>query len=305
MPKARTPRHVERWVRHASAGSEDAWRERLAFLGTGLVIHSRPGTKLLRFEAYAAGKILRELRKEFGGKLERIDTIMIATRANAPRRPVRIARDLAVIDAHGTWPDSSPKPRILLRIAGAMAFGTGEHATTSACLRLLRTEAARLEPGWTALDIGTGSGILAIAAEKLGAERVDAFDYDKRAIPAARTNLRRNRCRLVEIAGKNLLRWKPRRRYPLVLANVFSEILRLAAPQISAAVQPDGCLILSGILRPQERETLAAFQTRGFRLEQASRRGKWVTLQLRSPQSRATSRRFRRPQPAAAKGAKK
>jgi ribosomal protein L11 methyltransferase len=66
-----------------------------------------------------------------------------------------------------------------------------------------------------------------------------------------------------------------------VVANVFSEILRLAAPQITAAVQPGGCLILSGILRPQERETLAAFEPRGFRLEQASRRGKWVSLQLR------------------------
>jgi ribosomal protein L11 methyltransferase len=282
MPKTRTPRHVKRWVRHASAGHEDAWRERLAFLGTGLVIHSRPGTKLLRLEAYATGKILRGLCQEFGGKLERIDTVMIATRANAPRRPLPIARDLAVIDAQGTWPASKSKPRILLRIAGAMAFGTGEHATTSACLRLLRAEAARLEPGWTAVDIGSGSGILAIAAEKLGAHRVEAFDYDERAIKAAQANLRRNRCRRVQMSRKNLLRWKPRRCYPLAIANVFSEILRQAAPQISAAVRPGGCLILSGILRPQERETLATFEAHGFLLEKATRRGKWVTLQLRA-----------------------
>jgi ribosomal protein L11 methyltransferase len=281
MPNSRTPRHVPRWVRHASAGHEDAWRERLAFLGTGLVIHSRPGAKLLRLEAYAPRKVLRRLASEFGGKVESIDAVKIATRANAPRRPLRIARDLAIIDAHGSWPAAQAKPRLLLRIAGAMAFGTGEHATTSACLRFLRAEAARLEPGWTTLDIGTGSGILAIAAEKLGAERVDAFDYDERAIKAAQANLRRNRCRRIKLSRKNLLRWTPRRRYPLVVANVFSEILRLAAPQITAAVQPGGCLILSGILRPQERETLAAFEPRGFRLEQASRRGKWVSLQLR------------------------
>ena len=135
----------------------------------------------------------------------------------------------------------------------------------------------------TALDIGTGSGILAIAAEKLGAKRVDAFDNDARAIPAARANLRRNRCGRVHITKTNLLRWKPRRRYPLVVANVFSEILRAATTQITAAVMPGGCLVLSGILRPQERETLANFEARGFRIENTSRRGKWVTLQLRAP----------------------
>ena len=281
MPDARSPRHLPRWVRHVSSAHEDAWRERLAFLGPGLVMHGRPGTKLLRLEAYAPVGTLHRLCQEFGGKVERIDALKIAAQANAPRRPLRIARDLAVIDAHGTWPASKPKPRILLRIAGAMAFGTGEHATTASCLRFLRAEAARLEPGWTALDIGTGSGILAIAAEKLGAGRVNAFDYDERAVRAAQSNVRRNRCRRINLSPKNLLRWKPRRRHPLVLANVFSEILRQAAPQISAAVSPGGCLILSGILRPQESEVLATFQARGFRLEQASRRGKWVTLQLR------------------------
>jgi ribosomal protein L11 methyltransferase len=282
MPKTRNPRHVQRWIRHVSAGHEDAWRERLAFLGTGLAVLARPGSKLVRLEAYAPDKILRQLCREFGGKLERIDTIKIAAKANAPRRPLRIARDLAVIDTHGTWPTAKPKPRILLRITGAMAFGTGEHATTSACLRFLRQEATKSREDWTLLDIGTGSGILAIAAEKLGAGKVEAFDYDERAIKAAQANIRRNRCHGIELSRKNLLRWKPRRRYPLVMANVFSEILRQAAPQISAAVRPGGCLILSGILRPQECETLATFQARGFHLEQAARRGKWVTLQLRA-----------------------
>jgi ribosomal protein L11 methyltransferase len=282
MPKITSPRHVRRWVRHASAAHEDAWRERLAFLGTGLVIHSRPGTKLVRLEAYGPDKILRVLSGEFGGKVERIDTVAIATRANAPRRPLILSRHLAVLDAHGSWPVGRPEPRVLLRIAGAMAFGTGEHATTAACLRFLHREAAEAVEDWTMLDVGTGSGILAIAAEKLGAKKVDAFDYDERAVKAARTNLRRNRCRRIHLSEKNLLRWKPRQRHRVVTANVFSEILRLAAPQITAAVGRGGCLILSGILRAQERETLESFLPRGFRLEAASRRGKWVTLQLRS-----------------------
>lgn len=288
MPNARHPRTVPRWVRHTSAAHEDAWRERLAFLGTGLVVLGRPGTRMVRLEAYAPEKTLRRLCREFGGKLERIDTLKIAAKANAPRRPLRVARDLAVLDAHGSWPDAQPQPRILLRIAGAMAFGTGEHATTSACLRFLRLEAARVGSEWSMLDIGTGSGILAIAAEKLGAARIDAFDYDERAVQAARTNARRNRCRRVDISEANLLRWKPRRRYPVVTANVFSEILRLAAPQIADAVRPGGCLVLSGILRPQEGEVLDAFRDRGFCPEKTARRGKWVTLLLRSRDHRGT-----------------
>jgi len=285
MPNARNPRHVRRWVRHVSSAHEDEWHERLAFLGTGLVVLARPGTNLVRLEAYAPDKILRQLCREFGGKLDNIDTLKIAAKANAPRRPLRIARDLAIIDEHGVWPAAKPRPRILLRITGAMAFGTGEHATTSACLRFLRHEALRCGADWTLLDIGTGSGILAIAGEKLGAGKIDAFDYDERAVKAAQANIRRNRCRRIKITRKNLLRWKPRRTYPIVVANVFSEILRLAAPQITASVQPGGCLILSGILRSQESETLQTFLARGLQLEAASRRGKWVTLQLRCPQS--------------------
>jgi ribosomal protein L11 methyltransferase len=286
MPSAvRPPRHVWRWKRRAAARHEDAWRERLDFFGAHLVVHGRPGARIIRLEAYGAPALLRRVSAVFGGRLEKIDTTAIAIRANAPRRPLTITRDLAIIDAHGRWPATRPAPRILLRIAGAMAFGTGEHATTAACLRFLRAEAARLEPGWTALDIGTGSGILAIAAEKLGAARVDSFDYDPRAIPAARANLRRNRCRRITLTRRDLLQWKPTRRYQVVLANVFSEILCAAAPRIIKTLRPGATLILSGILRPQEKETLAPFLAHGLVLEKTTRRGKWVTLQLRAPTS--------------------
>jgi len=286
MPSAvRPPRHVWRWKRRAAAHHEQAWRERLSFLGSDLVVHGRPGARVIHLETYGAPALLRQLREVFGGNLERIDTVALATRANVPRRPLTIAKDLVVIDAHGHWPTSLPKPRILLRIAGAMAFGTGEHATTAACLRFLRAESARLKPGWTALDIGTGSGILAIAAEKLGAARVDAFDYDERAIPAARANLRGNRCRRITLTRRDLLQWKPTSRYQVVVANVFSEILRAAAPRIIKTLRPGATLILSGILRPQEKETLAPFLARGLVLEKTTRRGKWVTLQIRAPAS--------------------
>jgi len=294
MPSRSAPRLVRRWVRRASATHEEAWRAKLAFLGPSVVIHSRPGSTVLRLEAYGPDRVLRRLEHEHGGRIETINAAAIVARANAPRAPLRLTHDLAVIDAHGQWPASQPAPRHLLRITGAMAFGTGEHATTAACLRFLRDKTSRLTSGWTALDIGTGSGILAIAAEKLGAARVEAFDYDPLAIRAARANARRNHCRRLKFSTQDLLRWHPTHRHPVVVANVFSEILRRAARRITASVEPGGTLILSGILRTQEKETLATFTARGFAVEKAARRGKWVTLQLqrrpgRTPPNRRAS----------------
>lgn len=248
------------------------------------MVHARPRAKTVRLEVYGdKPQSLRQLARIAGGKVDRLDAEKIAARANAPRRPLRIGRMLGVIDTNGRWPDRLPRPEILLRIGSAMAFGTGEHATTSACLRYLVDAAASCPPGWSCLDLGTGSGILAIAAEKLGAAKVRAIDYDSRAVKAAKENLARNRARRITLAEGDLLAWRPGRvRYRVVLANVFSEILRTAAPRIARSVGPGGCLILSGILRTQENGVLRTFRPLGFRLEAASRRGKWVTLLLRA-----------------------
>lgn len=284
MATSVTPTQVWRWVRHASARHEDAWRERLTCLGSGLVIYARPGVGMIRLEAYNdSAAPLRRVAREFGGQVARINCKRLVAQANTPRRPLRLARDLAVMDANGRWPQDHPTPRVLLRIGSAMAFGTGEHATTANCLRFLRDEAAGLDAGWTLLDIGTGSGILAIAAEKLGADEARGFDYDPRAVKAAQANLKLNRCRRAKITAGDLLSWRPgRERYQMVMANVFSEILRAAAPKIVRTVAPDGCLVISGILRPQEKEVAQTFRALGMKPTAASRRGKWVTLFLRA-----------------------
>ena len=272
-------------MRRAEAKHELAWRERLSFLGPDcLVIHGHPGKQKIRIEVYGKNRTpLRIMAEVFGGKVEKFDASRIAARANAPRKPLSIGRAIGVIDAHGKWPACLPRPRILFRIGSAMAFGTGEHATTSACLRFLSEESKRCESDWNCIDLGTGSGILAIAAEKLGAREVSALDYDARAVKAARANLRRNRCRRVKVRQADLFKWGPGQSlYRIVLANVFSEVLRSAAPQIVRSVRPRGCLILSGILRPQEREVIGTFRQHGMRFEKAARRGKWVTLQMRA-----------------------
>lgn len=282
--KHRSPEiHVWRWTRRIAATDEEAWRERLVRLGPGnIVVHGRPGLKTVCTEAYAqTPAVVRKIAREFGGRLEKLDLRKIATSASTPRKPLRLAADFAVMDAYGCWPGTVSKPRTLLRIGGAMAFGTGEHATTASCLRILRHEAKHLGRGWTALDIGTGTGILAIAAEKFGASRVDAIDNDPRAVRAARANVLLNRCKLVTARRADLFKWNTRRAYSVVVANVFSEILRENAQRIVNAVQPAGCLVLSGILRIQEEETGASFVAKGLCIEQTRRRGKWSTIVLR------------------------
>lgn len=282
-PVGKSVHNVWRWMRRAQARHEADWGARLSSLGPELVIHGYPGGKTIRLEVYGnAPAPLRVLQREFGGRVARVDTVRIIARANAPRRPLSFGSNLAVIDADAPWPAERTKPRILLRIGGAMAFGTGEHATTASCLRMLRDEAAMLTQDWTALDIGTGSGILAIAAGKLGARHVEAFDADARAVRAARANARRNKCARVSFAVADVLDWRPAAAsFRIVTANIYAEILCAAAPTIARAVTPGGCLLLSGILRQLEAETMREFTSRGFTAEKFSRRGKWVTVQLR------------------------
>lgn len=282
MKPAPLPPSSWRWVRHASARHEDAWRERLSAFGPSLAVAGRPGVRLVRLEVYAPSAApLRGLVRCFGGRVERVDSAAIVARANAPRRPVWIARDFVVLDADGRLP-AGREPRIVLRVGAAMAFGTGEHATTASCLRLLRGAAAGFPGRWTALDVGTGSGILAIAAEKLGAARVAAFDHDAAAVRAARANARRNRCTRITFATRDLLRGRaPAGRHLAVLANVYSSILIEAAPRLTAAVAPGGVLIVSGILRDQWSAVRSAFAREGFSAVRTLHRGKWSTALLR------------------------
>lgn len=282
----KSPGHVWRWVRHASARHEDSWRERLSLFGAALAIHGKPGAKMIRIEVYSPGAAERKaLVRDYGGTAERIDASSIVAAANTPRRPRRLGSGIGILDAVGTWPEGSRPPRILLRIGGAMAFGTGEHATTAACLRWLQEIAPGLPAGWTALDIGTGTGILAAAAEKLGATHVTAFDNDPRAVRAARANLKLNRCRRVRLAQGDLLSWHPGHdNHAVVLANVYSEILRAGAPALRDAVAPGGWLIVSGILRGQETGVARTFRQLGLQPARQNRRGKWVTLAWRAPE---------------------
>ena len=164
-----------------------------------------------------------------------------------------------------TWDDIAPEPsEVLIRLDPGMAFGTGQHATTQLALELL--EVAITDSDVVA-DIGTGSGILAIAAAKLGAKRVDAVDLDATTIPIAQSNIQLNEVesiiRLHHGDGLKVLEWQ---RYPLIVANILTKVLLPMIPECPKYLEPGGRLILSGILIQEGSQVETQLQAYGFRV---------------------------------------
>jgi ribosomal protein L11 methyltransferase len=170
-----------------------------------------------------------------------------------------------------------------LLIDAAIAFGTGEHASTAGCLRAL-ADLMRRRPSRTVLDMGTGTGILAIAAAKLGARRVLAVDIDGNAVRVAQENFRRN-----GVGPYARAAWSPgyksrfvRRRAPfdLVCANILAMPLAKMARDLGAVLAPGGVAILSGLLGRQEPLVLAAHRRRRLILRRRIAIDGWHTLIL-------------------------
>ena len=221
-------------------------------------------------------------QREFGGRIERLPRNWFHELAKrAQRKSLRIGSRLIVCSA----PDQKEVPgsaRTLI-IPAEAAFGTGEHATTAMCLRLLECETRRRPPGWSLLDAGTGSGILALAARCLGAARVLAIDNDPLACAIAKRNARANGIRHIEFQSDDVLKLKLSERFDIITANLFSEILIAALPGWARRLRRGGCVILSGILRSQENAVVFALRRNGFALQETRRRGKWIALLALSP----------------------
>ncbi|HEX2567397.1 MAG TPA: 50S ribosomal protein L11 methyltransferase [Burkholderiales bacterium] len=150
-----------------------------------------------------------------------------------------------------TW-QAPPAGKICVRLDPGLAFGTGSHASTRLVLQYLDQH---LHAAGSVLDYGCGSGILAIAAAKLGATRVDAVDIDPQALETARANAMLNGIALRAAMPEDL----GRIRYDIVMANILSQPLIVLAPALGARVADRGTLILSGILEPQAEEVIRAY----------------------------------------------
>lgn len=268
------------WSRLSSRKWEDAWEERLQFLPPGCcALISNPPSRALRIRAYTDGKTGRKLQRYFGGQLKKLAKAEWNGELHRELRPLRVRGKLVIYSDKERWKEhqKTGKTPSAIWIPASMAFGTGSHPTTAGCLRLLADEAARLSSlPWKLADLGTGSGILAIAGKALGAKKVVALDYDSVCIREAKSNARANRIELDQISECDVHQWKPRARFDVISANLFSTTLITAAGQLAAALQKGGTLIFSGVLREQLPEVCAALKEHRIEVLWTNLRGKWV-----------------------------
>ena len=260
-----------------------------------LAVIEQPGRKKLQIEVCCKSTAqARPFVRQFGGRIEKLprDWFQRFSR-ELKTKPIKIGKrlivglrrelssrkgDLQIAPAAG-------KPPLLVIPAGA-AFGTGDHATTAMSLRLLEEVSRKLKPGWSLVDLGTGSGILALAARRFGAQRVIAIDNDAQAIATARENARMNKIDKIDFKIGDVRSWKLSaklalsevERVDIVTANLFSELLIEILPKLKRSLKHNGRMILSGVLRTQERELQRALRSQKIDIIDVRRRGKWVAM---------------------------
>jgi ribosomal protein L11 methyltransferase len=180
-----------------------------------------------------------------------------------------------------------PHGVIAMRIEAGMAFGTGHHETTALCLSVL-SDLARVRRFRNVLDLGTGTGLLAIGAVKLWRLPVMASDIDPVAVEITRENARANGVaplvQAVTADGLDNPALKRRAPYDLIIANILAGPLTRLAPSITAALAPGGVLVLSGLLRDQENLVTSFYK--GLRFLGRQRMGPWSALVFEKPRMR-------------------
>jgi ribosomal protein L11 methyltransferase len=192
-------------------------------------------------------------------------------------RPLPVGRRLLVAPP---WDLPATNERLVLAIEPGRAFGTGHHGTTAGCLELLETLVAD-RPPVRAIDLGTGSGILAIAAARLGVTDVLACDTDPDAVTAARANVALNgvgdRVEAL-VADAAALAVAPA---PLVLANLLASAHRALAPSYRRLVEDGGAIVLGGLLEAEVDDVVAVLAADGFRRAEARTLEGWTSVVLR------------------------
>ena len=174
------------------------------------------------------------------------------------------------------WINETFDNKIVIKMDPGMAFGSGEHASTRMCLKFLQETDLSSK---SLVDVGCGSGILAIAAKSLGAKDVESYDIDDVAVSAAKKNAALNGFEDIKVENSNLLD-KSNKTYDVVVANITSEVLKMLAKDLEKYVKIDGVVIISGILTSLEEDVLKAFIKLGFKVLERKCEGEWVAFKL-------------------------
>ncbi|MBU1696741.1 MAG: 50S ribosomal protein L11 methyltransferase [Proteobacteria bacterium] len=178
------------------------------------------------------------------------------------------------------WKDHDAREdEIVIHLDPGMAFGTGTHPTTAMCIKLIETY---LVPGSTFLDIGTGSGILMIAAAKLGAERIMGIDTDEVAIEVARQNFAKNEINtdLFDLSCTSLDK-TDKRPYNFIVANIIAQVIVAILPEISIRMTQDTTIVLSGLIKDRQSDVLAALEAHHLCVIHEEYVDEWVTLAVK------------------------
>lgn len=191
--------------------------------------------------------------------------------------PVKVG-DLIVIKP--SWEEYNESPDdILIELDPGMAFGTGTHPTTSMCIRLLEEI---ITGGMKVFDVGTGSGVLAIAAAKLGANKVSAVDYDAVAVRVAGENITANGVEEIVSVGQSDLLQNVAGTADVIIANIIADIIIRLLDQIPQKLEKDGTLIASGIIADRLSDVTKAVLDHGLTVDRVVEEGGWVAMVIRN-----------------------
>ena len=201
-------------------------------------------------------------------------------------KPILIGKRLVILPA---WMDSPDPDRVAIKIDPGMAFGTGTHPTTQLCLELMENamfDRRESNTQYRMIDVGCGSGILSIAAIKLGAHQALGVDIDAASIANARENAETNHLDkeiLLEVGSvQEILDGTfAFKKAPLVVANILAPvIIRLFEAGLSDLVEDRGVILLSGILQEQEQSVVDVAQSKGLRRKERRQMGDWVAVSM-------------------------
>jgi len=281
------------WQQDYPISQEEVWRGLLweEVQQNHLITHGYQ-PKSFRIQVFAERKTHAEnWQKKYGGDVLKLPPPEKWQKQPKPAKPIRI-RDRFVLSQE--LPESAAFKKLqkefpqrgILSIPPELAFGTGSHPTTATCLRLLVDETRRRSKkdsfkDWKFLDLGCGSAILSIAAEKLGASYSLAIDNDSMALDYAAENLKRNGCQNIDLLEADLLTWQSNKAYPIIVANIYHSTLTELFEKIGGCLEAEGLVIFSGILASKAEQTIAAARKAGLALEKKVVLGRWCSFSAR------------------------
>jgi ribosomal protein L11 methyltransferase len=278
---------LHRWSKFIEEIRLEEWENRFVAEGIFYVLEKTVSRSRWLISVYTASREDAEtLLSRFGGSIESLSPAQWQPAPGSGEAMLLRVRDSLVVtgseDPSVIEGLAQTHPgRLVLSFPPQLAFGTGSHPTTAGCLRfLVDFSKTRQRRPWSVLDLGCGSGILAIAAAKLGAARVVAVENDGMALIYARENAERHgvadRIEFIEGDAIALMEEEAENPYDLIAANLFSDLLEVLFPRFPTHLAPDGELILSGFLASQAGSIAKHAAAAGLPLAATVKRGKWM-----------------------------